>query len=45
MSKLALTLLACFAFLGIANAQIKLAVINSQKAILETDEIKRPSSN
>ena len=41
MSKLALTLLACFASLGIANAQIKLAVINSQKAILETDEIKK----
>jgi outer membrane protein len=41
MSKLALTLLACIASLGIANAQIKLAVINSQKAILETDEIKK----
>lgn len=41
MSKLALALLACSAFLGVANAQIKLAVINSQKAILETDEIKK----
>ena len=41
MSKLALAILACSAFLGIANAQIKLAVINSQKAILETEEIKK----
>src|SRR5579864_6691788 len=41
MSKLALTLLAALASLGIANAQIKVAVINSQKAILETEEIKK----
>jgi len=41
MSKLVLTLLAGFAALGAANAQIKVAVINSQKAILETDEIKK----
>jgi outer membrane protein len=41
MSKIALALLICVASLGIANAQIKLAVINSQKAILETDEIKK----
>ena len=41
MSKLALTLLACLAALGIANAQIKVAVINSQKAILETEDIKK----
>lgn len=41
MSKLVLTLFAGLAALGIANAQIKVAVINSQKAILETDEIKK----
>jgi outer membrane protein len=41
MSKLVLALVAFMASLGIANAQIKLAVINSQKAILETDEIKK----
>jgi outer membrane protein len=41
MSKLALALLVCIGSLGISNAQIKVAVINSQKAILETDEIKK----
>lgn len=41
MYKLALTLLAGVASLGIANAQLKVAVINSQKAILETEEIKK----
>ena len=41
MYKLVLTLLAGIASLGIANAQLKVAVINSQKAILETEEIKK----
>jgi len=41
MNKLVLTLLVALASLGIANAQIKVAVINSQKAILETEEIKK----
>ncbi len=39
MNKLACTLLA-FAFIGAASAQ-KLAVINSQKAVLDTEEIKK----
>jgi len=41
MSKLVLTLLAGLASLGIANAQLKVAVINSQKAILDTEDIKK----
>ena len=41
MYKLVLTLLAGIASVGIANAQLKIAVINSQKAILETEEIKK----
>jgi outer membrane protein len=41
MSKLVFTLLAALASLGIANAQLKVAVINSQKAILESEEIKK----
>ena len=45
MSRLALTLLACIAFVGIANAQIKIAVINSQKAILDTEEIKKAQAD
>ena len=39
MNKLALALFA-FAFLGTASAQ-KVAVISSQKAVLDTDEIKK----
>jgi outer membrane protein len=39
MNKLACTLLA-FAFIGVASAQ-KVAVINSQKAVLDTEEIKK----
>jgi outer membrane protein len=45
MSKLALTLLAGLASLGIANAQLKVAVINSQKAILETEDIKKAQAD
>jgi outer membrane protein len=45
MSKLVLTLLACFASLGIANAQLKVAVINSQKAILDTEDIKKAQAD
>jgi outer membrane protein len=45
MSKLVLTLLAGLASLGIANAQIKVAVINSQKAILETEDIKKAQAD
>ena len=45
MSKLALTLLAGLASLGIANAQIKMAVINSQKAILDTEDIKKAQAD
>ena len=41
MSKLVLTLLASLASLGIGAAQIKVAVINSQKAILDTEDIKK----
>ena len=41
MYKFVLTLLAGIASVGIANAQLKIAVINSQKAILETEEIKK----
>ena len=41
MHKFVLTLLAALASLGIANAQLKVAVINSQKAILDTEEIKK----
>lgn len=41
MNKLVCTLLAAIACLGIATAQTKVAVINSQKAVLDTDEIKK----
>ena len=41
MSKLFLTLLVGLASLGIANAQLKVAVINSQKAILDSEDIKK----
>src|SRR5574340_1231263 len=40
MNKLALILLAVVP-LGIPTAQVKLGVINSQKAVLDTDEIKK----
>jgi len=41
MIKLFLTLLTALASLGIANAQLKVAVINSQKAILDSEDIKK----
>jgi outer membrane protein len=40
MNKLLIAVLA-LASIGTASAQIKLAVINTQKALLETDEIKK----
>ena len=40
MNKILIAVLA-FASIGTASAQIKLAVINTQKALLETDEIKK----
>jgi outer membrane protein len=40
MNKLLIALLA-LASVGTASAQIKLAVINTQKALLETDELKK----
>jgi outer membrane protein len=41
MHKLVCTLLAAVATVGIAAAQTKVAVINTQKALLETEEIKK----
>jgi outer membrane protein len=41
MNKLACILLVGFASLGVGTAQSKVAVVNSQKAILETAEIKK----
>jgi outer membrane protein len=41
MNKLACTLLVAMASMGIGTAQSKVAVVNSQKAILETAEIKK----
>jgi len=40
MNKLLIAVLA-FASIGTASAQIKLAVINTQKALLDTDELKK----
>lgn len=40
MNKLLIAVLA-FASIGTASAQIKIAVINSQKALLETEELKK----
>jgi outer membrane protein len=40
MNKLLIAVLA-FASIGTASAQIKLAVINTQKALLETDDMKK----
>jgi outer membrane protein len=40
MNKLLFAVLA-LAGMGVANAQVKIAVINTQKALLETDEIKK----
>lgn len=41
MNKLAIVFLAAIAAAGIAPAQIKVAIINSQKALLDTEEIKK----
>ncbi len=41
MKKLACILLAAVASIGIATAQTKVAIVNSQKAVLDTDEIKK----
>ncbi len=41
MNKLACTLLVAMASMGVGAAQSKVAVVNSQKAILETAEIKK----
>jgi len=41
MNKLACILLVGMASLGVGSAQTKVAVVNSQKAILETAEIKK----
>jgi len=41
MNKLACILLVGMASLGVGSAQTKMAVVNSQKAILETAEIKK----
>jgi outer membrane protein len=41
MNKLACILLAAIASMGIGSAQSKVAVVNSQKAILDTAEIKK----
>ncbi len=41
MKKLACTLLVAMASMGIGSAQTKVAVVNSQKAILDTAEIKK----
>jgi len=40
MNKLLFAVLA-LAGMGVANAQVKIAVINTQKALLDTDEIKK----
>ncbi len=41
MNKLVTLLLCAVATTGIASAQLKVAVINSQKALLDTEEIKK----
>jgi outer membrane protein len=41
MSKLAIVFLAAIAAAVVAPAQIKVAIINSQKALLDTEEIKK----
>ena len=44
MNKLLFAVLA-LASIGAANAQVKIAVINTQKALLDTDEIKKAQSD
>jgi outer membrane protein len=41
MNKLLLFAVLALAGMGAANAQVKIAVINTQKALLETDDIKK----
>ncbi len=41
MNRWLCVLLVAIASMGVGRAQIKIAVINSQKALLETDEIKK----
>jgi len=41
LNKVVVAALLAMAGMGIANAQVKIAVINSQKALLETEEIKK----
>ena len=41
MNKLVIVFLAAIGAAGVAQAQIKVAIINSQKALLETEEIKK----
>lgn len=41
MNKLLVAVLALAGGLGVANAQVKIAVINTQKSLLDTEEIKK----
>ena len=45
MRKLLCTLALVAASMGVANAQLKIAVINSQRALLETEEIKKAQAD
>jgi len=45
MKKLLCTLVFVAATMGVASAQLKVAVINSQKALLETEEIKKAQAD
>lgn len=45
MNRLLCTLLVAIAAMGVGRAQVKIAVINSQKALLETDEIKKAQTD
>lgn len=45
MSKLLLAVLALASFSVTAGAQVKIAVINSQKALLDTEEIKKAQAD
>ncbi len=45
MNKLGIAVVAAVVSLGTATAQLKVAVINSQKAILETEEIKKAQAD
>ena len=41
MKKFLFAAVLALAGLGVANAQVKIAVINTQKALLDTEEIKK----